>query len=474
MSSFRTSSSVIRRGPTPATHTSSFCKSATTPLVFSCRFAAPTPNSNTAADPAFNVFSSRLLAAPHRDVTQVPYGDWFTLYVGLRKTWNAALQKPANASTSESNPQLHHQQQQQTKLSIDAALWSSLFARHWSEVQVRPDQSDSQYRWWWHATSALDTSSLSTTPAQDQVAASTELCTSDFLTEPLLGGRYLRLWMEDIRASATSSAAPSPGNPTSDAHTVLLPFSALWEVKQSAYWRPSSISTNAAPPAGAARKVLPSLSLQERQARQALLQSIDQLLQLQCDAPKAAPQLQRVRVLSPTQEWNLLCQAVQFRQALFHPVVPSASTLKPSSSPSASTASPLPPPWLSIGSLCVDSSARLAYYAHLLHWRQQQHGKRNIVQPELDLAAVRVLSPSSEHARLRRYGLAAVHEHSSLKAALDRRHAARQQSTSTAATTSGSAASAATVHGQARKGCSDAVRRMSNREENIRQSFSVR
>jgi hypothetical protein len=407
-------------------------------VVTSSVSSATTTMSST--DPVADCFSPRLLAAPHRDATHVPYGDWFALYVGLRKAWKTAADAVSSGASSQGG-----EQSLQTKVAIDALLWNSLFARHWTEVQVQSTTtstpfSTSRYRWWWHPETSL--SSLPP-PPHDATALSpvaVEVCTSDFLAEPLLGGRYLQLWMEDVRAAAASPRTADDDASTSadgGAPTVLFPFSALWEIKRSAYWRPFSTQTAAAAPA---------FSLQERQARQALLQTIDQLLQLQCDASKGGSPHQRIRVLSPTQEWDLMCLAPRFRQVMY-PSIPTT----------ASTTPPAPPRWLSIEALCEDAAARLAYCAHTLSWQQRQ-ALQQAVTP------VRVLSPSSEHARLRSYALTSVHEHSSAKEALNRRHAARQQST----------ASAATVHGQARKGCSDAVRRMSSREENIRQSFSVR
>ncbi|KPI83376.1 hypothetical protein ABL78_7591 [Leptomonas seymouri] len=397
-------------------------------------------SASPAADSAVKLFAKRLLAAPHRDVTHVEYGDWFTLYVGVRKGWRA---KP-NSTSESSVPSL--EEQQHAKRAIDALLWSSLFARHWTEVQMHVSASppEPHYCWWWHPEASLKSQS-----------AALELCTSDFMTEPLLGGRYLQLWMEDVRSSSASADASNGAN-TSEVPTVVLPFSALWEVKRSAYWRPAA-SQSGAPPSSPAVAAAPPLSLQERQARQALLQTIDQLLQLQCDAATRSGQLQRICVLSPTEEWDLMCQAQRLRQALSSP---------------ASTAVSLQ--WLSIGYLCVDASVRLAYVAHLLNWQQQQQFASS--DHKCGLTPVRILSPSTEHAHLRSYALTSVHEHSSAKAALDRRCTARHQqspSLSSAAFSPGSGATAATVHGQARKGCSDAVRRMSTREENIRRSFSV-
>ncbi|KPA81181.1 hypothetical protein ABB37_04519 [Leptomonas pyrrhocoris] len=404
---------------------------------------SPAPPS---ADAAVELFATRLLSAPHRDATHVAYGDWFTLYVGVRKGWKATATSNAQRRPLPGQGELRHDT---LKRSIDALFWTSLFARHWSEVQLHTTvaPSASHYRWWWHPEASWQTR-----------PAALELCSCDFLTEPLLGGRYLRLWMEDVRAAAAALDAHSAAN-TDEMPTVIVPFSALWAIKRSAYWRPSTQQSEAASPPGAAVAAASPLSLQERQARQALLQTVDQLLQLQCDAATRSGQLQRICVLSPTQEWDLMCQAPRFRQALNFP----ASTVIPPSPP--------PPRWLSIGCMCEEASARLAYCAHALYWQQQQQ-QRTSSDEASQLTPVRVLAPSTEHARLRAYALTSVHEHSREKAALEHRQTARQQRASSSSVSS--AAAATTVHGQARRGCSDAARRMSTREENLRQSFSVR
>ncbi|KAL7707145.1 hypothetical protein N2W54_001439 [Lotmaria passim] len=480
----RSSSSCLRR--------STSCRTVNIPTTTltcvhaSSRSAATSASASAApsADPAVDRFVSRLLAAPHRDVTHVPYGDWFALYVGARKAWKARAGASPTAALSHGRSQKqedHETQHGQAKASIDALLWSSLFARHWTEVQVHlttASPAASHYRWWWNSEASFSlpslsssSSSLSAHTVEPSSAAAQppalELCTSDFLTEPLLGGRYLRLWMEDVRASAAASTTSANSKGVSASPTVLVPFTAVWQIKQSAYWRPSAQQRSALPQAAA----VTSLSLQERQARQALLQTVDQLLQLQADAAEkrgsSPPQL--IRVLSPTQEWDLLCQAPRLRQVFY----PSTSGTEAATSPP-----PAPPRWLSMGCLCEDASARLAYCAHALNWQriqqQQQQQERQSSRSEAQSTPLRVLSPSCEHARLRGYALTSVHEHSSEKSALDRRQAARQQQSSSTGTPPGGGTSAATVHGQARKGCSDAVRRMSTREENIRQSFSVR
>lgn len=388
-------------------------------------------SSASAADPAVGLFAQRLLTSPHRDATQQPYGEWFSLYVRVRRGWKAARQGDAQ------------QQQMDAKTAIDALLWTSLFARHWTEVEEKAllSPTASHYRWWWKAEASLRTAVDTPAPL--------ELCSAAFLTEPLLGGRYLQQWIADVRASSTEAAAPSAPTDDSrtDAPTVLLPFSAVWAIKQSAYWRPSQ------PQSAALGTALPSFSLQERQARQSLLHTMDQLLQLQADAATHRNGVhQRIAVISPTEEWDLLCDAPRLRQSLrlSHATVV--------------------PPWLSLGPLCEDGVARLAYCAHALDWQR----RRNQAMPSESASlrsSVRVLSPSTEHAHLRSFALTSVHEHSSAKTALSSRHAARLQSSASAV---GRGAAVTTVHGQARKGCSDAVRRMAIREENIRQSFSVR
>ncbi|KAG5495129.1 hypothetical protein JKF63_02182 [Porcisia hertigi] len=422
-------------------------------------------------------FSAQLLSSPHLDITHVPYGDWFTLYVQARKHWHSLQSATIPVSSAAC--------EQHAKRSIDALLLSSLFARHWTEVQTATttaSSSRSTYRWWWHRDSFLSAA----VPAPSNQDGETvlpllELCTPAFLTEPLLGGNHLRLWMEDTRASPGTTDVGCTALDPAALPTAVLPFSSLWVIKQSAYWRPSTAGgtdVNGSRGVNNNAQATAVFSLQERQARQALLQSVDQLLQLQRDAADShkgmlglsAHQLQRVCVLSPTQEWDLLCSLPRYRQALCRTadVASSPNTNAPDHSTAAHVS---PPRWLSLNCLCEDTTARLAYCAHTLNWQRQLKSSANTPRSSTSSISVRVLSPSSEHARLRSFSLPSLHEQSCVKASLQRRHAARPLSSSSATS---AAFSAATVHEQARKGCSDAVRRMSHREENILQSFFTR
>ncbi|CBZ29961.1 conserved hypothetical protein [Leishmania mexicana MHOM/GT/2001/U1103] len=456
-------------------------------------FTTPTQASSL-HDAFVSRFSAQLLSSPHRDITHVPYGDWFAIYVQARKCWHSLESVAPTCATSATREktkmgekseqaEILEARLQHAKQSIDAMLLSSLFARHWTEVQTAATSSSSSlstYRWWWHRDSLFSASAPANAPDCEAALPPLELCTPDFLTEPLLGGSHLRLWMEDIRVSSGATDVTCAPHDATAVPTAILPFSSLWVVKQSAYWRPSAA---AAPDsgghsgAGSNGNETAAFTLQERQARQALLQSVDQLLQLQRDAVERfngtlclpANQLQRVCVLSPTQEWDLLCDLPRYRQARYRPAreASSASTNVLDHSTAACVS---PPRWLSLSCLCENTTARLAYCAHLLNWRWQLKSSTNAPASKTAPVPVRVLSPSTEHAHLRSLLVSSLHEQSCMKAALQRRHAARRQSPSAVS----GASSAATVHEQARKGCSDAVRRMSHREENIRQSFSVR
>ncbi|KAG5469783.1 hypothetical protein CUR178_01922 [Leishmania enriettii] len=438
-------------------------------------------------------FSAKILSSPHRDITHVPYGDWFALYVQARKHWHS-LESASTCVTpvtyegrkgeSSEQAEVLEARVRDAKQSIDALILSSLFARHWTEVQAVTASSSSPlstYRWWWHQDCLFSAPAPANAQDGDAVSPPLELCTPGFLTEPLLGGNHLRLWMEDIRASAGATDAARAAHAAIAVPTAILPFSSLWVVKQSAYWRPSAAAGAGVVDksgAGSNGREAPVFTLQERQGRQAILQSLDQLLQLQRDAVEGpqgtfgfpADQLQRVCVLSPTQEWELLCALPRYRQALCR----SARSEPPASanvSDDSAAACVSPPRWLSLSYLCEDTSTRLAYYAHMLSWWWQLRSSTNASAIEAAPVAVRVLSPVTEHAHLRSLSLFSLHEQSCMKASLQRRHVARHQSSSSAAS---GASSAATVHEQARKGCIDAVRRMSRREENIRQSFLVR
>ncbi|CAC9532253.1 conserved hypothetical protein [Leishmania infantum JPCM5] len=438
-------------------------------------------------------FSAQLLSSPHRDITHVPYGDWFALYVQARKRWHSLEREPtcATSATREKSKMGERSEQaeilevrsQHAKQSIDALLLSSLFARHWTEVQTATTSSSpplSTYRWWWHRGSLFSASAPANAPDCEAASPPLELCTPEFLTEPLLGGSHLRLWMEDIRASSGMKDVTCAARDATAVPTAILPFSSLWVVKQSAYWRPSAAAGAGAGDhsgAGSSGNKTAAFTLQERQARQALLQSVDQLLQLQrdaverCNSPLCLPanQLQRVCVLSPTQEWDLLCDLPRYRQARYRSAR-EASSASTNVSDHSTAACVLPPRWLSLSCLCEDATARLAYCTHMLNWRWQLKSSTNAPASKTAPVAVRVLSPATEHAHLRSLSVSSLHEQSCMKTSLQRRHAARCQSPSAVS----GALSAATVHEQARKGCSDAVRRMSHREENIRQSFSVR
>ncbi|KAK7197876.1 hypothetical protein NESM_000741800 [Novymonas esmeraldas] len=432
-------------------------------------------------------FSARLLSSPHRDVTHVPYGDWFALYVQARKQWR--LLDPSSTTTAAGTETTRGEggtalaaSVQQAKQGIDALLLGSLFARHWTEVEpIAPPSSTSTpsslYRWWWHSGALVPDAAPPRAPRSGVALPVLELCTPSFLTEPLLGGSHLRLWMEDARAAApVATEATDATKVVAEAPIAVLPFSSLWVVKESAYWRHASSSVSHGGSSGSGessiRQTTPALSLQERQARQTLLQSVDQLMQLQCDAAAhrsvgtfvpATDQQQRVCVLSPTQEWDLMCALPRYRQAVCRPAHSDRSA-------SVGNAPPSPPWWLSLSCLCEDTTARLAYCAHTLSWQWQARSSPPSTSASgTASAAIRVLAPSTDHAALRRFALSSLHEHASVKEVLQRRHAARRHSASPSLGASG-----ASVHEQARKGCSDAARRLSHREENIRQSFSVR
>ncbi|KAG5469439.1 hypothetical protein LSCM1_02659 [Leishmania martiniquensis] len=468
---------------------------ATTSSVSRDSATAPSTTASRASslhDAFVSRFSAQILSSPHRDITHVPYGDWFALYVQARKHWHALDSAPArvtpasreggNTEGSE-DAEVLEAHVRHAKQGIDAMLLSSLFARHWTEVHTvttsTPSSSPlSTYRWWWHHDSLFSAEAPASAPDRDAVPPPLELCTPGFLTEPLLGGNHVRLWMEGIRASAgvTDAAQDAAAVPTA-----IIPFSSLWVVKRSAYCRPSAADGSGVlgnSGAGSSGHETATFTLQERQARQALLQSVDQLLQLQREAVERhedtlgfpADQLQRVCVLSPTQEWDLLCDLPRYRQALCRPARP-ASSADMSVLEGSEAASISPPRWLLLSCLCEDTSTRLAYYAHTLSWRRQLRSSANAPAIEAAPFAVRVLSPASEHARFRNLSLFSLHEQSFMKAPLQRRHVARHRSSSSVVS---GASAAATVHEQARKGCSEAVRRMSRREENIRQSFWVR
>lgn len=446
----------------------------------------------THSDAVFQQFVSQVMAAPHRDVTHIAYGDWLALYIRGLKSVNQASSTLSHATANNTVTTLEAVRQQ-----INAMLLGSIFAKHWTQVTVpsivrhsavkeeekvdhlgpKPTQSSgdtqpSTYKWSAHpsplellstATTSLDSNPLHLKAVN---VSSFEVFTSDFLTEPSLGGNYIRRWADTIHVAASGSrnSAFDPDMGTNRSllssnpvNYIILPFSTLWEIKMSAFSRPSPSSTSSSDTGTGNNTMMQSFSMQERQARQVLLQSIDQLLQLQQDAwatalpqPPATPLPMAVVVLPPTMEWDMLCQLPTFRRSL-------SAALSPSSS------SPTTPSWLSMSALCESYTARLAYFTHRMVWEQQQ--QRNPPTP------VHLVAHVSEHRRFRDLQVPRIRAQSGFSDALG---TASHGSASGPRQMSLQSSSGRSVHEKAVKGCSDAVRRMTVREENIRQVFSLR
>lgn len=467
-------------------------------------------------------FAEKLKAAPHRDATNFPYGQWFRLYVdflkGIRLQQQLNKMGPVEAASALAY----------AKRSIDTALWSSVLAEHWKQV-VLPTQEPPTATPLWYGKGgatlapgsglAVPSNVVLTRTCPDPernekvrpgeashtrqrgqdleidgcvggggsskaarfASSSTEILSPGFLSEPLAGGAAVADWMAVLRQRPADEQGPAttprpqgwddrnPGSWERDGPTfhVVLPFSALFQLKYEAHLR-SNVSSNTGQ--------IPVLSVQERRARQTLLQALHQALQLQEEISTSSrgrsPRLLQLHAWAPTQEFDALCELPRVRPLLSRKEAHNESEAG-----------------LSLALLCESMPARLVFlskYAVLKNTLQAHSETDSKKQAEettqLGSMPVALLAHGSELRLLRALGAPLVRERSTFAAwqqqlmhVLSTRARAGATTTQRSGTVAGAnLPSSSLAHQQAWRGCGEMIRRMTAREENLRQSFSQR
>lgn len=405
------------------------------------------------------------------------------------------------------------------------------------------------------ATSSFSLLSLSSCPI--------EVVSAGFLAEPLLGGASMDEWTAELRRAAGArvaaaerasdaaavAASSTGGSNGSNSHVqslpsatatfhVCIPFSTLFQLNREAHLRSSSSDGSIGN--------TDALSLQERRARQTLLQAIHQVFQLQHDLARLSrndadvkkkgnnattdttrgagmpsseqqqqqcqatpPPLLSLHVWSPSQEFDALCDLPRVRPMLsaslttttaMKGIGSSPSSASSLSSSSISSLSPSAAATLSLAVLCEQQQARIVYLTRYAALQQQRKEKQNSHKNEKTAIPssfsysspssssppqpLSLLTHGSELRTARALGAPLVRERSTFPAWRQQRHAAGDGRCSTggggvhgdaSGNSSGSGGGSSrsfAAHQQAWRGCGEMIRRMTAREENIRQSFT--
>lgn len=442
---------------------------------------------------ALQPMASRLRAAPHRDCTHVPYATYLTDYIrALQHTYEEAAAASAPQGTMPDTHTHLSLQLTQMKRLVDEMLLRSLFARRWTEVPLPGDTphsttaasslttcatgashlpheapaaasgSDSGSTAGEHLSSSSSTSLWWMPPAAATmprtVPLSKEVLTPGFLAEPLLGPVLIQSQLTQLRTVSpsfsplqTSTASVSAGGPYTVA--IYLPFSTLWQLKEEAHARP-----------GAAAR-----SLQEREARRSVLHSLHHLLQLQQHVHRTAAPLseseqeEQQGSLPPTVMWRVWRPSEEFD------AMRQLATWRARQPPQPSAAASCYP---SLGQACEDPQARLAYLSQALSGRSSTPvSDDDSAANEGDEGAAALLAPAAEHARYRQWGARALREESRAKALLPRPGLGAGAAVAAA---DGRGGGGPSLHTRAMRECEAVVRRLTLREENIRQSFTLK
>lgn len=402
---------------------------------------------------------------------------------------------------------------------MDSALWSSLLAEHWGQVIVSAQTATSASTLWYAkqqkgspletsnaatrlASVVMTTSSFPSVKSEDGTAnkngradtsnqanvstirSSMELLSPGYLAEPLSGGADIADWMAELRlavvrerevagGAAQTRCSESEAFAQRPSFHVCLPFSALFQLKYEAHFHSHH-------PHNSASQGLP-LSLQERRARQTLLQSIHQVLQTQedlnalsSDSFQRQPRVLQLHTWAPTEEFDALCDLPHTRPLL----------LQGDQRNHQSGAK-----HLSLAAVCEVGSARVAYFARYaalksLILAQLESSRRGKESKETSGAVLPVptalLAHGSDLRAFRALGVPLVRDRSTFAAWKQQMlHVCGEGNSGTAAADIANAApggerrsSSSVAHRQAWRGCGEMIRQMTKREENIRQSFS--
>ncbi|RNF04439.1 hypothetical protein TraAM80_05154 [Trypanosoma rangeli] len=311
----------------------------------------------------------RVASVPHRSITSLPYGEWFSLYVQALKDARREERMPHDKA------ELYVEQH-----ALDVALLSSVVSQKWSDV-VLPSASSSTtgIAWcresteaeWLHPSSAMHRR---------------ELVTTSFLVEPLLAGRAIASWTRAVRQGNASftvveKGATDDGGAPAPKLMIMIPFTTLFQLRCEAYLRPQSPSLCV----GGNKTLQPPLLLQERSARLSTLQSVRHLMELQSGSQRTS----RVQFLvwNPVSEFDAIMQISRVRAGL-------PETLRN---------------LFSLSHVCEREAVRIAYLAHYLNFSTKG-------------APLTLLAPQLQFAKLQQLGITNFHDRSQLTLAVEERH----------------------------------------------------
>lgn len=369
---------------------------------------------------------------PHRDVTTGLYIDWMKYYVTALQHFSGflpSLSSSSRAGATETMTAAMNKVRQE----MDAMLLSSVCSFHWRDVYLptpaptgKPLPPSSE--WWFSPTADW----RSIPPAVARV----ELGSPEFFSEPLLGGNFLSSYihhLQQIRSNRPSSATEVENA----SHTrLVVPFTTLWLLKMEAVGRSEAASASS----GAGQPLV--LSLHERHARQSVVQALQFAFQLGSSVtreamsestPPAASIPPLLHVMKPSEEFDAVCHLPSVRDRL-----------------EAGEATGAP---LTLESICSSHFTRLSYLTQCCQ----------LLKSTCDETA----SPSSK----RRVVLLAP---SHCRAYRCSGNLLALEKTSISFSTSASLSEASSSHRAAVKGCKDAARYLNSREENLRQSLSLK
>lgn len=360
----------------------------------------------------FSHIIDRIAGVPHRSVAAIPYGQWFSLYVQCLKAHqrNTAAGRDAN-------------ELKVARQNLDVSLLSSVVSQKWTEVIVpsddkcdarQPRSSVGNVLWWHESAEGAWLSS-------NNKIRGLELVTTSFLLEPLLAGRSIAAWTETVQQSSAAGGPlmqndkgqPSLSPNKSGVLVVVVPFSTLFQLRAEAYSRAHTAS------ADGENTQQRQLSLQERRARVAVLNSLHQLMELQCNSNNRWTNVE-FAIWSPVSEFDAIMHISQVRLSL-----PDAAKKR-----------------ITLETVCECEATRSAYLAHYL----------TLTKKNVPLA---VLAPQSRQTELQQVPItnSCVRAQSACESEVRRQGHLKRS----------------TVHRQAVTGCSELVRRMATREENLRQ-----
>lgn len=473
---------------------------------------------------------------PHRDVTLVPYATWFAMYVDALQTYRRQLASQSSTTTTIMTAAQVQARLFEEKRQLNGALLSRIFAPQSNSFRVPSSAApaatsraphaakDGPATAWQIAPHRLFRSELCswTHAAADaakergvdclsvRVCDRCEWMAPCFLTDSIRGGRCVETCSAALRQqSALHTTARDPvtgqrqgnhdkhaddvnnNNSSSNGNNVnssagvmhiVFPFTTLAKIKQQAHLRCEGQQAGAV------------LSLQERRARQMLLQSMAHLIHLQRSVIEEeekggalsqsrtrgeVPALQ-VSLLPPTDEWDALCGLPAFRAAWRR----SAAAMSLASTPDAGfslQAVCSEEDWLTrlvyltvYGATCLRADGRTRADSMSC---EENRGGGGVAANEPSMRLV--LSSDSVHAlrsrEARREGAGAgvvvgwrcATEQSEILTILSEMNASRR-AVSAAAGLAEDAMSHLSTHAQAVRRCGAMVRRMTTREENMR------